>query len=100
MTKPFTLIGTPALFCPHEQALSKVFAANQALLEYHGVTLDYFLVNPHVLSTISAIEEIAVARTVAAHDYPQDYLPLLPQQAAIFAGLALTEELGDVDHGY
>lgn len=92
MTKPFTLIGTPALFCPHEQALSKVFEANKALLEHYDVTLDYFLQNPHVLHTISAIEEIAVARTEAAHDYPQDYLPLLPHQLVIQRALDLEFE--------
>lgn len=83
--------------CP--DLLTKVYAANP-ILAHRGIGLDYFLSHHHTLWTVAGVEELAMAGSEAIRDYPQDYLPLLPQQAAILAAVELAEELDDVDYGY
>ncbi|MDD2815432.1 MAG: hypothetical protein PHP00_06790 [Thiotrichaceae bacterium] len=80
--------------CP--DLLTKIYAANP-ILEHRGIGLDYFLSHHHTLWTTAGIEELAMAGSEAIRDYPQDYLPLLPQQAAILAGFELAEELGEIE---
>lgn len=81
---------------PAPDLLAKIYAVNP-ILAHRGINLECFLNSrDHPLWTIAGIEELAMAGSEAIRDYPQDYLPLLPIQAAIQSALNLADELEEI----